>query len=339
MEKKRIIWLDIARGLAMLCVIYGHVGSRRWIYTWHMPAFFLITAILLSINTNWKQMTFRELFVKDAKSLLYPYLVFGMIEVIIKCFSSSVKAALIGLFHLCILDGLGALWFLSALFIARQLFFQLMKRTQKREVIVVCAVIAIVVTSIISTALGRFDLQSRTMRLLYCFLNIYNRSVIGFIFLVLGFAGADYLRCVRLNSLTKGIGLVCMLFFSVFFFRYNSAELRFSTIGNPLLFYPLAIAGSVFIFILSDFLSRFHLSEVIRFMGCNSIVFLVTHIQVRNLLEFLFDIDRKKSAVLLFLMLVAVEYGVTWVIIRYLSWLYRFPIIPTVGKNGRPDKA
>ena len=342
MEKKRIIWLDIARGLAMLCVIYGHISPRstgisRWIYSWHMPVFFLITGILLSTNTNWKQMTYRELFIKDLKSILYPYLIFNFIE-LIRSYTSSLYDVMRGLIHFCILDGLRVLWFLSALFFARQFFFHLMKRTQKKEAITACVIIVMVVTSMMSVVFGRLDLQNMPMRLLFRILNIYNRSGIAFIFLILGFTGANYLRSIRLTNPIKGVVLVCMLLFSVFFSRYSTVDLHYSIIGNPLFFYPLAIAGSVFVFVLSEFLSRFRLSEIIRFMGCNSIVFFVTHNPVRHLLVFLFPSIRNNT-VLYFLVLVTVEYGVTWVVIRYLPFLYRFPKIPTASKKRRPDKA
>ncbi len=328
----------------MFCVLYGHVLEkgdvpRKWMYSWHMPIFFLITAILLSIKTDWQRMTYRELFIKDMRNIMYPYLIFNMIEVIIKGFTSSIKDALIGLFHLCILDGLETLWFLSALFLARQLFFQLMKRTRKKEVIVVCTVIVIIVTSMACAAFKRLDLQNRTAYYMYVFLNICNRSFIGFVFLILGFAGANHLRSIRLDHTIKGVVLVCMFLFSVFLFKYNSVNLRFSEIGNPFLFYPLAIAGSVFIFILSDILSHFRASEVILFMGCNSIVFLVTHIQVRNLLAFLFPSISREYKGLFLAMLVVVEYGVTWVIIRYLPYLYKYPSLRGKGKKRQPDKA
>ncbi len=344
MEQKRMMWLDIARGLAMFCIMYGHVleqsvGPRKWMYSWHVPVFFLITAILLSIKTDWQRMTFRELFIKDLKNILYPYLIFTMIEVIIKGFTISIKDALIGLFHLCILDGLQVFWFLSALFLARQLFFQLMKRTRKKEVIAVCTVIVIIVTSMVSAALRRFDLQNRTAYYSYVFLNICDRSFIGFVFLVLGFAGANRLRSIRLNHMMKGVVLVCMFVFSISLFRYNSVDLISSRIGNPFLFYPLAIAGSVFIFILSDILSHFRVSEIIRFMGCNSIVFLVTHVQVRNLLAFLFPSINREYKGLFFVMLVVIEYGVAWLVIRYLPYLYKFPSLRGKGKSRQPDKA
>lgn len=344
MEQKRIAYLDVARGLAMFGVIYGHVLSRntglgKWIYSWHMPIFFLITAILLSRKTEWKQMTYRDLFVKDMKSIMYPYLVFNFIEVITMCFASSVREALKGLFHFCVFDGLQALWFLSALFIARQMFFQLMKRTEKKEVITACVVIVILVTSLFSAARGWVDSQNKPVyTLLYNFANIGNRTLIGFVFLVLGFVSANHLHSIRLRPFVKVVVLLCTLLFSISLFDYNSVDLRFSKIGNPLLFYSLAIAGSVSVFILSDYISHFRSSKVILFMGTNSIVFLATHIPIRDLLAFFFPSIDMEYKELFFLMLIAVEYGVVWLVIRYLPYLYKFPRSQDNRKKAQHDK-
>ena len=343
MGQKRIIWLDIARGLAMFCVIYGHVlprnaGPGKWMYSWHIPIFFLITAILLSMKDDWQQMTYRELIIKDSKSILYPYFVFNMIDVTIMCFTSSVKAALNGVLHFCLFDGLQALWFLSALFISRQLFFQLMKRTTKKEVIWAFVVTVLLITSTFSAVKSWFDSQGGIYKSLYMLANIGNRSLIGLVFMIIGYTATNFLRSIRLSYLTKGVTLFFTLILSVSLFDYNSVDFHFSLIGNPLLFYSLAIAGSVFIFILSDILSHFRLSGIIRFMGSNSIVFLITHLPVRQVLAFLFPSIDNKHKVVFFLMLVVVEYCVVWLVIRYLPFLYKLPRKQVNRKVGQADK-
>ena len=44
--KTRIRFIDTARGIAIICIILGHLGSasiNRVVYTFHIPLFFLIT--------------------------------------------------------------------------------------------------------------------------------------------------------------------------------------------------------------------------------------------------------------------------------------------------------
>ncbi|MBF1069294.1 MAG: acyltransferase family protein, partial [Prevotellaceae bacterium] len=47
-QTKRIEALDIAKGIGIILVIIGHMSSsylRDWIYSFHMPLFFIISGI------------------------------------------------------------------------------------------------------------------------------------------------------------------------------------------------------------------------------------------------------------------------------------------------------
>lgn len=71
MEKKRVLYYDIAKGIAILCIILGHQGIA-WIdhivFTFHVPIFFLITGCF--INTK---LSFKDYVKRKARILLVPY--------------------------------------------------------------------------------------------------------------------------------------------------------------------------------------------------------------------------------------------------------------------------
>ena len=50
MSKKRIEWVDISKGIAIILMIIGHSGIphflNNWIYSFHMPFFFFISGVL-----------------------------------------------------------------------------------------------------------------------------------------------------------------------------------------------------------------------------------------------------------------------------------------------------
>lgn len=49
--KKRLIGVDIARGIAIIAIIIGHMGFKnvnRVVYTFHVPIFFLITGFFIT---------------------------------------------------------------------------------------------------------------------------------------------------------------------------------------------------------------------------------------------------------------------------------------------------
>lgn len=80
----RIKWIDCAKGIAILFVVIGHIISsdsllNRFINSFHMPLFFMLSGLFVLKNTN---QSFREHFVSRFKRLMIPYLVFGLFFVI-----------------------------------------------------------------------------------------------------------------------------------------------------------------------------------------------------------------------------------------------------------------
>lgn len=68
----RLSYMDIAKGFGILCVIAGHMGNEtinRFVFSFHMPLFFLISGYFLS-----QKNTPKELFYKRSKQLLPPYI-------------------------------------------------------------------------------------------------------------------------------------------------------------------------------------------------------------------------------------------------------------------------
>ncbi|MFC6260633.1 acyltransferase family protein [Levilactobacillus fujinensis] len=151
--KKRIMWIDVARAIAMLCVIIGHSLYQytdstfgNMIYNFHMPLFFIFSGYLYHMK-HWD---------KEARgaglNLLLPYyttaglmgLVFLYREFFPKFlavgFPPSAKALLnmtlygVGVtprtpFPTTVL-AIGAIWFLMALAIADMVFNLVMIKTQ-----------------------------------------------------------------------------------------------------------------------------------------------------------------------------------------------------------------
>ena len=69
--KNRVKYIDIARGIAILCIILGHLGNatiNRIVYTFHVPIFFLITGYFMS-----DKMSTREFCQKRIRTLILPY--------------------------------------------------------------------------------------------------------------------------------------------------------------------------------------------------------------------------------------------------------------------------
>lgn len=68
----RLPEFDIAKGIAILCVILGHLGNNtinRVVFVFHMPIFFLISGYFLSQSG-----TYKEFVVKKFKQCIVPYI-------------------------------------------------------------------------------------------------------------------------------------------------------------------------------------------------------------------------------------------------------------------------
>lgn len=72
-KTKRLMWLDIAKGIACLLVIVGHTVSlesplRHYIFSFHMPLFFILAGF------TFRPKPWREIVPSSVKRLLLPYL-------------------------------------------------------------------------------------------------------------------------------------------------------------------------------------------------------------------------------------------------------------------------
>ena len=127
--KPRIEWIDVFKGIAILCVVMGHAASpiNGYIYLFHMGAFFFISGY----TSNLDQKTFLQTLASKLYSIILPFIivfiVFAFLQWIFNqagiyhIFWSSdfpgLKQSLLNLMHNTIsIDLLGATWFLIALF-------------------------------------------------------------------------------------------------------------------------------------------------------------------------------------------------------------------------------
>lgn len=140
---KRINYIDLAKGIAILCVIIGHTFSAydkgnilvQFIYSFHMPLFFILSGWFAKEDN----VAVRPAILKKAKQLLIPYLIINIIKYIIKIAvygftSKGLKTFVISLIYangasgktnLCMIPHLkivGMSWFLIALFFCQIIY-------------------------------------------------------------------------------------------------------------------------------------------------------------------------------------------------------------------------
>ncbi len=135
-SSKRILWMDIAKAIAIFAMIQGHTtpyGStaRNFIYSFHMPLFFLLTGFtaknISTLGEFWMQLK------KDFTRLVVPYVLVQTLNGVISFLMyhenamDSIRLRVEQLIwgsaidvygHSCV----GMIWFLIALFWAKTLY-------------------------------------------------------------------------------------------------------------------------------------------------------------------------------------------------------------------------
>jgi acyltransferase len=146
--KKRIYWIDVCRGIAIIFVLYGHLfvsdKNNYLIFAFHMPLFFFISGLVFKPIYE-KPM--KWILVKYFKQLLIPYYIFAVMTYIFASISGTTDLSIKGIGYQLfgIVYGSGSdgmlgynvvLWFLPCLFITKLLFVSLLRRvSQTRSIL------------------------------------------------------------------------------------------------------------------------------------------------------------------------------------------------------------
>lgn len=152
--KKRLEFLDIAKGIGILLVVIAHIYAFNpvirdrlsvvWIYSFHMPLFFIITGMLLKYKGT--DESIKDFLIKRVKSLIIPYIIFSIVTVgTLKIVGeANIKQMLINTL-LCI--GVDVLWFLPALMFS-EIIFYILKKLIKNSIIFKSIITAVYLVSI-----------------------------------------------------------------------------------------------------------------------------------------------------------------------------------------------
>ena len=297
MIKKRVDSIDIAKGIGILLVIWGHLTvdgqvSRFAIFTFHMPLFFMLSGIFEKSNKN-----IAEGGSKILRTLLVPYLFIVTIDFIPRSLTAlnDGKFDLVDQIITAAKCAVGlkttynrALWFLFVLFIIKALFLllgQIRNKTTKDSVIITLSTVSVVfiltrqfmdlrADCLYISALGCFVFYSAGYYLQDIILNIENSVRTHKIHL---FTAPVAIAAVFLIVQTKEM-------FIVHTYKYTK---------HPLLMLIAAVCGCYVTLVISAIIANSkadRLKKVLLFYGKNSIIILMLHYPVaRNFYPSIFE--------------------------------------------------
>ena len=310
-SKKRLDYLDMAKGLGMILVLIGHLQGDSiftfspyiqplcvYIFSFHMPMFFIISGILLAIKND-EIKPFLDVARARFKGIMIPYYWFSffyLLVVVVALIKSEVAPFTLFLNIWYVLSGYGmnVLWFLPALYLGELLFISLRRRIREDIPFITIVVLSNAVVYLASYFLGIADYNTPFAIRLHEFIIVILRPILvcGFIsigyyihkLLKKGTRLGDFFNKPQLNE--KGIidtkyrlayiTLALMLFGICFaFFRINNGiDFRSLAFRNIFFFFVCALSGSFGMICLCKGLPRIGL---FCYWGIGSLIFMVTH--------------------------------------------------------------
>ena len=146
MAAGRIVWVDIAKGVAMLAVVLGHtyhggILAHTVAYSFNVPLFFILAGFTFRVKPM------RDALASSAKRLLLPYLalalIAGIYDIIQGWLNADTVLQFLGGIVFAAGEGgllpggifpIGMPWFLMALFVGRLLYNALLGFFEKKRV-------------------------------------------------------------------------------------------------------------------------------------------------------------------------------------------------------------
>ena len=264
-KDNRVGWIDCLKALGIYLVILGHTLKDSylsvWIYSFHMPLFFILSGYLIGAKSNISDK--KEYLKRKSKSLLLPFIVFRVLLVTYWLLIES---------HFRELD-LGPIWFLIILFFV-EISIVFVFTTNKN----------LLKNSIITVGVILFYLFLRPVlpdeHYFYPWVKVYLNGTIWF---CLGFLSRSVTDGIDLKK-NMGIALMILSFLvSICFCNYNGSVSIYSDIvNNYLLFLFFGAVGTLSFFLFSKLVVK--KNRLLEYIGKYTIVILAVHEPIKRIL-------------------------------------------------------
>lgn len=292
MKNKRIAWIDIARGIAIIAVVAGHSLGNYWpgylgnfLFAFHMPIFFILSGYLYH-EQDQKKLTKKGFF-----NLLMPYIATIMISFALlflyRVMSNSIispsRSSSFRDFGLSAIYGaggnvlipntsikikaIGAIWFLMAMFIANQIFNFIMSLTMKLKY----KAILIIVLTLIGIQTAKYFFLPFSIQ----------PALIAQLFLFSGYMIRKYDILSKVNWLVIIVLLLLWIwdaFFNLFDFEGVNATNIYIAIPIGITSSIVVMKSSIYIEKLTALVSVKLLEKIFSFFGKNSLILLCFHL-------------------------------------------------------------
>ena len=335
----RIPWIDNARAIGILFVLYGHTAgfgflSKEFVYSFHMPLFFFLSGYLLKPKYLYE--SFNSYVTKHFKSLVIPYVSFWLISYACWLPTKALRSHADQYAELSSWDPvLGliygvytklyvnqVLWFFPCLFCAVLLFYSISKIKSNHLILLTIISLGII---------GPYIPELISFRLPW---NV-ELSFVAIVFFSLGHYLCRY-KISRVVNRIKFKMFICAALVGLLFIIVSVngwVNMNRMIFGNLALFYLGAFCGIVFVILLSHMIPK---NYVTKWLSLNTIVIFPMHVVFFNLFTvigfifFLIDYSFKNSSffgIVYIVGAILASMPAVYIIRRYFPWM--------IGQGGR----
>ncbi|MCR4923343.1 MAG: acyltransferase family protein [Lachnospiraceae bacterium] len=301
MENKRLRYFDIARGIGIILVLIGHLQGEIlnfspyivylciWIFSFHMPLFFIISGMLVKYKGD-REKDLKLLIRRRFKGIMIPYYLFSIIYIGIVLYALLISKTIqantlfVNLWYVLGLYGMNVLWFLPALFLGEVLFLFLIKSFDGKKapiILLVLTGIGYIINVFLQGQSYDTDLLNRLHELCITLLRpVFVASFIG-----IGYYAFDLVEGIKTKKGQILISQLCLIidiisiYVSMKLLNYtNVGDFRSLVQHNIIVYYVAAVSGSLWLILISKLLSETGLKlRLLTFYGMNSLIFMAVH--------------------------------------------------------------
>lgn len=285
LDSKRLPWIDYAKGIAIVLVVYRHVLigflrsdldvnqylvlANEVVMSFRMPLFFIISGIFIERSLAKRSV---QQFVKSKfNTILYPYLIWATVQVTLQIFLSPYTNAdrswIDYLYILIHPRGIDQFWFLYALFNVTVLFALLNRYVSTNN-------LHHLILSLVFYYLSRFVQDYGLIHdLLYYYVFIIIGALISKFILDKG-------NFALLSSARLALALLPMFALTQWYWL-NTPDI------DPFLFALVALIGCFFMINISFILHRERRLQILRIIGYHSLYVYILHVLVTSAVRIL----------------------------------------------------
>lgn len=301
--KKRLDYLDMAKGIGMVLVLLGHLQGDMifqlspyihplcvFIFSFHMPLFFIISGILMAIKND-EDKSLSQIAKKRFRGIMIPYLWFSgfYLSVVVYALimkSIQIETLLVNLWYVISGYGMNVLWFLPAIYLAELIFIILRQKIAKSKgeiTFIISIVIISVIALIAGYALTKMDTDITVNKRIREFITVLIRPLLACGFITIGYyvhklwdkkiTEASPITMIRRSIYIIG-GIILLGVCAGFAHVNNGIDFRTMVFRNVFFFLLCALSGSFGLILFCKGLPRIGL---FTYWGVGSLIFMGTH--------------------------------------------------------------